>query len=148
MDPVCFMLHLKHVTKAWFFGESADATAPHDAPRDLFNQDWLGIVKSEMFAVHAVQRQLAWHRNVLFANELQKSNIASYIIVSANDKVVPSLAVEEHIMEHQALMRTTPDASCVDVKVLPFAEHGSLVFDAAVRESVVEQIANAVERWK
>jgi len=121
----------------------------YDAP-DLFNQDWLGIVKSEVFAVNAVQRRISWHRNLLFANELESSHrkIPSLLVVSENDKVVPSLAVEHHIHEHQSLMRTTSDtSSCVDVAVLKSAEHGSLVFDAIVRDNVIGQIAAAVGKW-
>lgn len=155
LDPVCFMLHLSKVTFNWFFASAPNLSAEGSCssvavdvgdpvrPSDL---DLFGIVKTELFAANAVQRQLSWSRNVLWAHELQERDTGALVIVSNKDKVVPSAAVARHIEKHRAQLM--PGTKClVDVECLPDGEHGSLVFNEPTRNHVLEKILQFVAAW-
>ena len=154
LDPVCFMLHLSKVTFNWFFasapnlsteGSSLDRVASGMEGRST-DLDLFGIVKTELFAANAVQRQLSWSRNVLWAQEIQERGSGALVVVSNKDKVVPSAAVAQHIEKHRAQL--TPGTKClVNVECLPDGEHGSLVFNEQTRNHVLEKISLFVDAW-
>ena len=141
LDPVCFMLHLKDVTRNWFFEE------PTEEQRKIKNQDVLGIVKTELFTANAIQRQLNWFRNVLWAHEVQERGVNAYVVVSEKDKIVPSLAVVQHISKHKQDMVAQKITNLLEVECLPEAGHGDLVFNKETRNYIISKIQDVVEKW-
>ena len=141
LDPVCFMLHLKDVTRNWFFEEVTDEQ------RKIKNQDVLGIVKTELFTANAIQRQLNWFRNVLWAHEVQERGVNAYVVVSDKDKIVPSLAVVQHISKHKQDMTAQKITNLLEVELLLDAGHGDLVFNKEKRNYIISKIQDMIEKW-
>jgi pimeloyl-ACP methyl ester carboxylesterase len=141
LDPVVFMLHLSDVVYSWFYeAENRAEEAWHSLG------DVMGIVKTELFAVHAVQRRCVWFSTVLWAHELQERGIESLVLVSSEDKIVPSAEVSRHITEHGESMRSAGERSHVAVEMLELAQHGSLVFEDALRADVLQKIGLTIDR--
>jgi hypothetical protein len=76
----------------------------------------------ELFASHTVQRHFVWHRNILFAHELQECGSDSLVILSGADKIVPSSAVRFHLEKHN--QEVGPENSRIQTVYLDDAPHG------------------------
>lgn len=69
------------------------------------------------------------------------------MIVSENDKIVPSLAVVQHISKHNQDMAAQKITNLLEVECLPDAGHGDLVFNKEMRTKIVSKIQDMVEKW-
>ena len=139
LDPVVFMLHLKDISFNWLYSTVANF-ANRSGSSFFETSNILGIVKTELFSVHAVQRHLVWSRNVLWAHELQDLGVETLVIVSDKDDVVPSMEVMQHITDHNTALNEKKIQSKVRVESLVDAGHGDLVFDEAYRAAALEKI--------
>jgi len=166
LDPVCFMLHLRDITHAWFykddtaklFKEDEQSRDPssvmakgreiHDdrRPPPLMSMRALvTLVKTELFVVNALQRPLIWHRNQIWCRDLQAMGIPSLVVVSSSDHIVPHAAVLEHVTDHERECAERGETSIVRAKCLDGADHGGLVFEERFRSYAVELIAQTVQ---
>lgn len=141
MDPVVFMLHLTDILKNWTYEE----------PVNTVNLEGLmDIVKTELFASYTVQRHFCWHRNILFANELQKSGSDSLVILSGADRIVPSSAVRDHLEKYKNIQGES--ASRIQSVYLEDAPHGGIIFQDKYQSKAIEEIGNLVKsssiKWK
>ena len=48
-----------------------------------------------------MQRHFCWHRNILFAHELDSAGVDTLIILSGADRIVPSDAVMTYLRKHK-----------------------------------------------
>ncbi len=76
------------------------------------------LVKTELFGVHAIQRSNYWFRNVLFPKELEAKDFNSYIVVSEDDKIVPSLSVERELRAHVRKTRKKQGSSKIGIELM------------------------------
>lgn len=154
LDPVNFMLHLRDITYAWFYERDrldsvvvgADGSVARSVPL-ISVSSVVSLVKTELFAVNALQRPLAWFRNSLFAPELERTGIESLAVVSTNDHIVPHAEVVRHISEHRSSVSAAAGGeSCVNVKQLQGADHGGLVFEESFRCTALDLIRETIAR--
>lgn len=141
LDPVCFLLHLKDVTYNWFYKDKSE----REKELPLVSMENIAsLVKTELFVVHTLQRPLVWFRNALWPRELQEANIKSLVIVSSDDHIVPSEAVERHINEHIQKQSDVGEASCMSIQSLAGSDHGGLVFNEAYRKEAIQMIGDII----
>jgi len=102
----------------------------------------MGLVKTEMFSVNTLQRNLVWFRNIIWPHELQKQNIKTCVIVSSDDHIVPSKEIIRSINQHNA---ENPSDTCIQIHELNNADHGDMVFDKAFREQTSDIIKDFIK---
>ena len=156
LDPVVFMLHLRTVTYEWFYaGRKPEFLSGQKSPLDnkpylvqqqkLMNKmdpthisddgldslmgEAMGLVKTELFAVAALQRDYFWFRSILWPSELEQLGIKSVVVVSSEDTIVPAQAVVKNIEQHRRQRLRGLQQSNVEVLCLDGAGHGGLVFE-------------------
>jgi pimeloyl-ACP methyl ester carboxylesterase len=135
LDPVCFLLQLNNITKNWFYkAKEADQT---------LIKSLMGLVKTELFSVNTLQRNLVWFRNIIWPHELQERNIRTCIIVSSDDHIVPSKEVLASINQHNS---ENPSSDLIEIHELASADHGGLVFDENFREETATIIKNVIQK--
>jgi pimeloyl-ACP methyl ester carboxylesterase len=160
LDPVVFMLHLRDITYSWFYEDTASVTSrkypdaakdekgivdgenPDTSPTSAedLTRGLMGLIKSEVFTNHALQRPYFWFRNILFPHEMEKKPFPTVICVSELDPIVPSAAVQEQLLNHRKSLKENGLGSKVEIKVLPGATHGSFVFERDYQRSVLDLI--------
>lgn len=89
-----------------------------------------------------MQRHFTWHRNILFAHELQESGADSLVILSAADKIVPSNAVRSHIEKFN--QKIGAENSLVHSLYLEGAPHGGVIFEEKYQQQAIHEISELV----
>jgi hypothetical protein len=108
--------------------------------------DVMGIVKTELFAAHAVQRHFNWAKNILWAEEIQALKVETLVLCSAADKVVPSKEVIKHVEDFNVKMSSKGVSSFISSEMFEAAGHGDLVFDQVFRNRALASIQQVVEK--
>mmetsp|Transcript_19248 Transcript_19248/g.18587 ORF Transcript_19248/g.18587 Transcript_19248/m.18587 type:complete len:626 (-) Transcript_19248:185-2062(-) len=143
LDPVVFMLHLRDISFNWMYGSVLNVG--HNLA-DQGIADVMGIVKTELFAAHAVQRHFNWAKNILWAEEIQALKVETLVVCSAADKVVPSKEVIKHVEDFNIDMNSKGVSSFVSSEMFEEAGHGDLVFDEMFRDKALASIQQVVEK--
>jgi pimeloyl-ACP methyl ester carboxylesterase len=170
LDPVVFMLHLRTVTYEWFYaGRKPEYLSGQKSPLDMkpfleqqqklrmlkdptyvpendIVGNAMGLVKTELFAVTALQRDFFWFRSVLWPSELEPLGFKTAVVVSSKDTIVPSRAVQKNIEQHRRQRKLGLQPSNVEVFCLEGAGHGGLVFETGFMKEAIGAIKTVVSR--
>ena len=104
----------------------------------------MGLVKTELFSVNTLQRNLVWFRNIIWPNELQMHKINTCVIVSSEDHIVPSKEIIRSINQHND---ENPNESFIEIHEIQGSDHGGIVFDEKYRELCASIIQNSIQNY-
>jgi ABC-type antimicrobial peptide transport system permease subunit len=104
----------------------------------------MGLVKTELFSVNTLQRNLVWFRNIIWPDELQKNKIPTCVIVSSEDHIVPSKEIIRSINQHND---ENPNDSYIEVHEIKGSDHGGIVFEESYRERAALIIQNSIQNY-
>jgi hypothetical protein len=108
----------------------------------------------KMHTNNAMLRHFWWNTNALWPEDLEEKGIATCILLSEHDKIVPSSEVHHLICEFnkergekifESFDEFLPNKNCYGKKFVrsfevPGANHGELLFSAEQRKKVLETI--------
>jgi len=126
------MLQLRDIPFNWFYRQAQ--------VKKTLMKSLITLVKTEVFSVNTLQRNVVWFRNIIWPHELQKQKIKSCIIVSSDDNIVPSKEIVRSINQHNL----ENDDSCIQIHQLNNADHGDMVFNEGFREQTTDIIKEVI----
>ncbi|UJR29171.1 hypothetical protein I4U23_010385 [Adineta vaga] len=88
IDPVCFLLFDAHYLENFIYRQ----------PRTP-NQLLLFTSCTDLYSIYPIERHLCWYECVLWAEDVQQSQIRIHVFLSENDDLVPVAIVNEYLMK-------------------------------------------------
>uniref|UniRef100_A0A7R9U1V0 AB hydrolase-1 domain-containing protein n=1 Tax=Pinguiococcus pyrenoidosus TaxID=172671 RepID=A0A7R9U1V0_9STRA len=128
LDPITFQLNLPNVCRSFNYRKNI-RTNP------LSFKGVADLVATELFAAHACLRGFWWGSSAIWAQDLQRLEIPTRVILSEDDRIVPSAAVAEHIERHES--RVGKSNSFVGARVIEKCGHGDWLFEKEVNREIV-----------
>jgi len=122
IDPVCFQTHLVKLVYNFSFSrvdQRCEGDKKWANPFSIEAMD--SLIGTEMHTSHALLRKFSWATNVLWPEDIERSGIPSYIVLSEDDQFVSTQDVVRMVpKETRDLIRT--DVFCK-------SEHGGFLFE-------------------
>ena len=136
LDPITFQLNLPSVCVNFHYRKK-------ERKNPLSVAAFSELLSTELFAAHACLRGFWWSSSALWAQDIQRLRLPTRVVVSADDAIVPSAAVQAHIDRHE---RRFGARSFVSALSIEDCGHGEWLFDEEKGAVVLEEIGSVWAR--
>lgn len=145
LDPICFNLHLKDILFNFHMqrvDERVQAGKEWNNP--LAMGSLIDLAGTEMHTNTATLRQFSWASNSLWPEDLKKNDIPATIILTENDAIVPTAAVEELFSDFNSKNRKTDQSPLVNT--FKGVDHGEMFMIESLRKDTARMVLNMMEK--